>query len=60
VGLFSTLKMIVSFLYQFWDKLSDEDKEKIKQKCLKMIEDLIRAYYKKYRDQSKNGTGENK
>ena len=52
--------MIVSFLYQFWDKLSDDDKEKIKQKCLKIIEDLIRAYYKKYRDQSKNGTGENK
>ena len=60
MGLLNVFKIIASLLYQLWGKLSDEDKEKIKQKCRKMIEDLIRAYYKKYQDRSNGGAGENK
>ncbi|OTG73410.1 hypothetical protein B9T23_13745 [Acinetobacter terrae] len=60
MGLFSVVKILASLLYQLWGNLSDEDKDKIKQKCRKMLEDLIRAYYRKDQDRSNGGAGEKK
>lgn len=60
MGLFSVIKILASLLSQLWGNLSDEDKDKIKQKCRKMIEDLIRVYYRKHKDRSNGGAGEEK